>query len=229
MAIDDATPSHGWWCNSRTIPMRCRYCKDQVFYFTCDHGSKVFFDSLGWPWPEHHCPGYLASVYGVETIELALAARMMEPGYTTRGKMVEREYAEQVRQQSQRDRQARRELVDMEPPHRNSSHKDIGQIEDISNVVNVFKRFDVDPENPLGVALLGPLAKEPIQRIVIIVNDPDQQDLSCYKCYVAGSLLRKTGAMRGDVVHFAIRSIDTIGADRIWYCETLASPFSTKP
>jgi hypothetical protein len=154
---------------------------------------------------------------------------MMEPGYTTRGKTVEREYAEQVRQQSERDRQAQLERVDMEPPHRNSSYKDIGQIEDISNAVNVFKRFGVDPENPLGVALLGPLAKEPIQRIVIIVNDPDLEDLSCYKCYIAGSLLRKTGVVRGDVVHFAIRSIDTVGADRIWYCESLEPPFSSKP
>lgn len=226
MVIDNGTASHGPWCNSRTIPMRCRYCKDQVFYFTCDHGSKVFFDSLGWPWPEHHCPGYLASVYGTVTIEPALAARMIEPGYSTRGIAIERKYAEQVRQQSERDRQAHRERVDMEPP-RNSSLKDIGQIEDISNVVNVFKRFAVDPANLLGVALLGPLAKEPIQRIVIVVNDPDQEDLSCYKCYIAGSLLRNSGATRGDIIHFTIRSIDTVGADRVWYCDSLEPPFST--
>lgn len=226
--MDYETASHGWWCNARTIPMRCKYCKDRVFYFTCDHGSKVLFDSLGWPWPEHHCPGYLASIYGVETIELALAARMMEPGYTTRGARVAREYAEQVRQQSERDRQARRQVIDMEPP-RNSSVEDIGQIEDISDVVNVFKQFGVEPENSLGVALLGPLAKGNIRRILIIVNDPDQQDLNRYKCYVAGSLLKGSGVARGDVVHFAIRSIDTLGAQRVWYCESLKLPFSLEP
>lgn len=42
-------------CNSRAYPTTCRYCHQQVFYFFCDHGSKVFFDELGDGWPEHSC------------------------------------------------------------------------------------------------------------------------------------------------------------------------------
>lgn len=49
-------PSHGPdICGSRTFSMKCRSCGQPVFYFFCDHGSKVFFDSLGPPWPEHYC------------------------------------------------------------------------------------------------------------------------------------------------------------------------------
>ena len=49
-------PSHGpYMCGSRTFPTNCRYCQRSVFYFFCDHGSKVFFEELGPPWPEHHC------------------------------------------------------------------------------------------------------------------------------------------------------------------------------
>ena len=42
----------------KTYPTRCKYCQKRVFYFSCDHGSKVFFDKLGHPWPVHRCPEY---------------------------------------------------------------------------------------------------------------------------------------------------------------------------
>ena len=42
-------------CNSRAHPTICQSCHQQVFYFFCDHGSKVFFDELGEGWPEHSC------------------------------------------------------------------------------------------------------------------------------------------------------------------------------
>jgi hypothetical protein len=35
----------------------CRFCGRTVFYYENEHGSKVFFDELGWPWPKHSCPG----------------------------------------------------------------------------------------------------------------------------------------------------------------------------
>jgi hypothetical protein len=27
-----------------------------VYYYENEHGSKVFFDEIGWPWPKHSCP-----------------------------------------------------------------------------------------------------------------------------------------------------------------------------
>lgn len=48
--------THGDWCNTKTYPTRCKYCQEHVFYFSCDRGSKVFFDKLGHPWPVHYCP-----------------------------------------------------------------------------------------------------------------------------------------------------------------------------
>lgn len=52
---------HGGQCNTKTFPMNCKHCKKRVFYFSCDHGSKVFFDKLGDPWPIHNCPEYRRS------------------------------------------------------------------------------------------------------------------------------------------------------------------------
>lgn len=46
---------HGEDCKSLTIPTRCTTCGDSVYFFKCECGSRVFFDSLGHPWPIHRC------------------------------------------------------------------------------------------------------------------------------------------------------------------------------
>ncbi len=43
----------------RTYPTRCKYCKKHVFYHENEHGSRVFFESLGSPWHVHLCLEYL--------------------------------------------------------------------------------------------------------------------------------------------------------------------------
>lgn len=40
----------------RVIPnYKCPKCGREVFFYQNEHGSKVFFDELGWPWPKHGC------------------------------------------------------------------------------------------------------------------------------------------------------------------------------
>ena len=49
-------PAHGPdVCNSETRRTSCPSCRQTVFFFFCDHGSRVYFDRLGHPWPLHAC------------------------------------------------------------------------------------------------------------------------------------------------------------------------------
>src|SRR5258705_5189245 len=34
---------------------KCPVCGDAVYFYANEHGSRVFFDDLGPPWPKHHC------------------------------------------------------------------------------------------------------------------------------------------------------------------------------
>jgi hypothetical protein len=34
---------------------KCPVCGESVYYYQNEHGSRVFFDELGWPWPKHPC------------------------------------------------------------------------------------------------------------------------------------------------------------------------------
>src|SRR5690606_17773624 len=40
---------------SKTHPTVCKGCGRNVFYYENTHGSRVFFDALGNPWPKHKC------------------------------------------------------------------------------------------------------------------------------------------------------------------------------
>jgi len=33
----------------------CPVCSKRVFFYQSPHGGRVFFNSLGWPWPKHEC------------------------------------------------------------------------------------------------------------------------------------------------------------------------------
>lgn len=46
---------HGFWCHTKTFPLKCQSCGEQIYFFSCDHQSRVFFDELGSPWPIHRC------------------------------------------------------------------------------------------------------------------------------------------------------------------------------
>ena len=52
---------HGIYCNTKTFPLNCYNCDERVFFFSCDHESRVFFDELGPPWPLHNCFNEVAS------------------------------------------------------------------------------------------------------------------------------------------------------------------------
>ena len=50
------TITHGNRCGRRTFKTNCPGCDRSCFYYSCDYGSKVFFDALGDEWPIHQCP-----------------------------------------------------------------------------------------------------------------------------------------------------------------------------
>ena len=42
--------------SSHTVPnAKCPHCRSQVFFYRSPDGGRVFFDSLGPPWPKHDC------------------------------------------------------------------------------------------------------------------------------------------------------------------------------
>jgi len=218
-------PTHGWWCNARTYPTRCKYCGAKVFFFTCDCGSKVFFDELGWPWPEHRCPQYLAARYGKEFIERAMSVQMMLPGAPVKGREIAPDYANVVRQRCEAPRPPSPRIVRCDPGEGQAAH-DIGVIREIIAQVDVFKRLDIPHDSAFGIQLLGPLAHDSFGQLTVHTGDLAYEDARSYTFLVSQRLLRKSEIVRGDIVSFELRALSVPGRRGIWLCEGLESPFS---
>lgn len=59
----------------------CPVCGESVFYFQNEHGSRVYFDELGPPWPKHPCtiaPALVESIASVSTGSAPLARRGLQ-------------------------------------------------------------------------------------------------------------------------------------------------------
>ena len=64
-----SVPTHDFSCRSWTFPVDCWTCNQPIFIFQCTCGSTVLFDSLGVPWPRHHCGGISSSPQGSAAIQ----------------------------------------------------------------------------------------------------------------------------------------------------------------
>lgn len=44
------------WTACFVVPnASCPVCSAKVYFYKNEHGSRVYFDELGWPWPKHRC------------------------------------------------------------------------------------------------------------------------------------------------------------------------------
>lgn len=219
------TSIHGAWCNARTIPMRCRYCGEDVFYFTCNCGCKVFFDALGSPWVTHNCLERHIATYGKEVVEDSLAQIMMLPGYSTRGLKIEREYCEQVRRQSLEDRKKSREIVAMAPPRPNYTHRDLGRLVELIDNIDLFRRANLELVGPIAFAMLGELGKQPMVQLTFLIDDLSYDDRESYTCFAPFRLVKSSAVKRGDLVEFKIVARENPSFGLVWLCEQLTTLF----
>ena len=80
VSISPLTPMRSF--ESYTIPdASCPVCGGKVFYYENSHGSKVFFDQLGPPWPKHFCTDNIPQSKGSNRVALKPYSRPKERYY----------------------------------------------------------------------------------------------------------------------------------------------------
>lgn len=212
--------AHGIWCGAKTYPTRCRYCHEQVFYFECRCGSKVFFSELGGSWPEHRCLQLLIHRHGKEFVERGMAAQMMQHPASRLVNRVERRYVESVRQQYERRRGAERWTRRIEASA-GAQIRDRAVIREAIRTVDVYAKTDVSPFSSLARQFLGVLRSDDFGQITLYVGDLAYGDPQSYTCFIKTELLDKLRIERGDLVRFFARAI-RVGSDKnFWLCSEI--------
>lgn len=199
MGIGIAT--HGKWCNARTYPLKCRHCGDEIFFFSCDHGSRVLFDKLGWPWPIHDCqnPNNI-----IRNVDLEIAE----------------EYARLIAE----NERLRREREDEIPIKAVSAEVDetvrgFGTVREVMPI-DIFHRYGFDPNNPIHVSALKGLVDTPLYQVTVHTGELGAQLLS-YTFFVSRDMWNDWSPDQGDLISFQLVGRPLLARADYWWCVRL--------
>lgn len=219
-----SVPRHGVHCRTYTFLTKCSRCGDQVFFFSCTCGSRVFFDQLGSPWPEHDC-GFSRSDQRwaqerpkrklndggicVEISEGVTAIRRGESG--GRSWDIDPEVAEIARQEA-KSRES--DPIQSVPPGENWEVDIIGVVRELDRRVDAYQRLKL-PQTALSKSFLGDLGSGLWGRVTIHVLD---SVIYSYSAWIPASLLSADGLKLGVTVSVTLQRLDVFGKAREWVC-----------
>lgn len=200
---------HGPWCGAKTYPTRCRFCDQSAFYFSCDHGSKVFFEALGDPWVRHDCVG-LNKHQSIRDQIRAIEAQIAE---------LEVEYQREMVRLA-RERQWR--PIEKAAPQVGTVVREVGVVRELEEKVDVYKRSGVVPGTMLAAAMLGRLAHGEFAQLTVHTGDLESSGTRSITFLVDRTLWMKVKAGRGDLVSFTVKGEATPNGFTFWLCTALA-------
>ena len=173
-----------------------------MFYFSCDCGSKAFFDSLGWPWPVHDC---------VNNILRQVESNIAE------------EYAKRIAERQERLRRGWKKPIRACNPREGETVEGVGVIRELLMQIDVFKKFNIPFDgSSIAVKFLGDLAYGNWTQVTIHVNDLDGEEIKSYTILARTDTWNQVGARRVDLVHFTAVGQLVPGRQPYWRCTSVA-------
>lgn len=215
--------AHGDWCRTRTYPTRCRICRADVFYFSCTCGSKVFFDSLGSPWPLHRCGDHidydgLVNFMGKEALARGLETSMSAPGWLIEG-AYERRIVRAARQPRKRRKVRERQIL-RQDTYGGLKTEETGFVREFTPEVDLHGRLGV-PQTAAGAAVLGELGRASFAQITIQTAALGDEDDFSYTFFVEAARVASLSIQMGGLVQCRLRGVDILGRSAVWICDEI--------
>lgn len=216
-----SVPTHISSCRSKAFPIICKGCGVTVFYFTCSCGSKVFFDSLGYPWTEHICQDLkdeMELVAGINEFKQKYNSSDYEIRDFLRqhsektGKVISKEKSDLLNRKLGRINIKNKYL---EPPFDKNVQGIEGTVSIINKDINFANLFKIDPSNVFGKAFLGNFLKEKYSEIRIRSVNNENKFFE-YKIYIPTNMIQKEGIRQNDNVIVRLSIYEAKTGIKIW-------------
>lgn len=203
-----------------------------MFYHQCDCGSKVFFNSLGSPWPVHNCQslagasptkprpsGKTAWTKTLEGVSFSTQApdHGLLPGMTVFDGSIADEVVRRVKSMDS----VTRETMPINP-FDGLKESILGVVSDIHQL-SLDKRFGIEPST-LGAKLIEEkLGSMDITQLTVLVDeidvDPDAIDRMSYTVWCSGGASEALD--KGSVVSAAVEVENILGIGHRWVARSL--------
>jgi hypothetical protein len=218
------TVVHGEWCGTKTWPTSCPSCSASVFYFSCNHGSRVFFDELGSPWPVHDCEESWARGLRRFTDDNGDTVVELKPGITVIRSLAKPASFRVEKSVISKAKPAKRmkapdPFVAIEP-ERELSESHIGILREVRPHVDPVKAFRV-PDTSIGRASLRSIGKQEMGKITVHVPYPTDDYIESLTSWIPAKVLRDRRIQRGVTVALDLERIQIMGRGYAWFCTSL--------
>ena len=191
--------------------MKCKYCRAPIFWLSCDCGSSVLFDELGWPWPRHHCADLASkptlSRLGTDDLSGSILSRLDAYKADAIARLIEanmeRDYVDAVKIAERRaDRhQKQSSWVMRQEPYHNLETTERGVITELIWNANIKRKAGV-ADGSVGVAMLGHFANIPLAQITIhtgALAESEEENYS-FTFFATESAIEKLKVFKGCLV-----------------------------
>ncbi len=223
---------HGTWCRTKTFPLKCKRCGAGIFFFQCDCGSRVLFDSLGPPWPMHNCredaqqsvlnrPSDKEFFDNMQGVTLSVEGKNsgLLPGMIRFSGEIDPAIVRSVRQSESKTR----DIMRIDPYSEGTKETVIGVVTHKSEI-SLENRYGIDP-NSIGARIirrrLGGLTVTQITvHVDEIADDPDAEDLLSYTFWCNAKLLRNP-LSEGIIVVATLTPEEIIGIGVRWLANSI--------
>lgn len=211
--------THGAWCGTRVWPSRCPTCGAKVWFFSCDCGSKVFFDRLGDPWPRHDCDATWGRSLSRRvdpdgTLRVDVAERVTAVSPPSAGGYV----AVDLGPAPTRRALPPHPILRMDPPP-GCSEEVLGVLREVAPVIDPYRKLGLS-RTSFAVAALGPLGSQPVGRVTVHAASPEEPGLiESYTAWVPTALL--AGLRPGITVTVQLEVLDVLTVGDVWFCSAV--------
>ncbi|WP_422359099.1 hypothetical protein [Reichenbachiella sp.] len=202
-------PTHDTHCVSKAYRTNCPDCSRSVWFFSCNCGSKVFFDQLGIPWPQHSCRErnlreLLETLREVERLnDQEIYQRIDE--IIARNEVEIPDEISDILDNYLGGRKGKLTIIEVTDLDKLTDID--GQVIEFNRVVSFKSRLKLDMGNAIVVAMAGELLKHEFGELIIRSNPNRKNEVFQYSVLVKKSYLKTNPIKKGDFLLAAIKEV----------------------
>jgi hypothetical protein len=211
--------------------MRCRECAERIFFFRCSHGSRVLFDELGPPWPQHDCDRRWAetrrrSVDEQGRVHVEVAAEVTVTQLPDDFDIAD-DVIDLARRASQAESRSRRRADDIvrQAPTPTADDFYVGTLREVRAAVDPLRHYRVQ-DSAMARAGLRDLGRQDVGRITVHVLFGE--DIESYTAWIPTAILEDSEVSRGATVEVQLVGLRILAPEPIvvWYSPSLEVLFA---
>lgn len=206
---------HGRWCGSRTFPMNCPTCQAKVYFFSCDCGSRVFFDDLGGSWPRHDCDTSWANSLARTTDATGRITVRLGPNVTAIRPSDFPGIDETLVARAKAKREQSDPIVRIDPEKGSERHV-LGVLRELHRSANPLKAFRL-PDTVMAWKFLDIIGQQPVGKITVHAEAEASDQQESFTAWIPASWVHDLRIKRGIAVFVQLVGI-RVNRDTAWFC-----------